>query len=55
MNAVGKPKFDALLHPKDVWDETGRWTRSGVKQIMYQFKSADEKNMVFRLRTKKYF
>ncbi|MEK7565139.1 MAG: aminoacyl--tRNA ligase-related protein [Patescibacteria group bacterium] len=44
MNAVGSAEIlMPLLHPKDVWDETGRWTDPGVKQIMYQFKSADEK------------
>ncbi len=29
-----------LLHPKEIWNETGRW--EGAKEIMYQFKK-DEK------------
>lgn len=27
-----------LLHPRDIWDQTGRWSDPDVKQIMYQFK-----------------
>lgn len=42
MNAVGGGEvLMPLLHPKDVWNETGRWSDPGVKEIMYQFKSAD--------------
>lgn len=32
-----------LLHPKDIWDQTGRWSDPDVKQIMYQFKDIHEK------------
>src|SRR3989304_5603217 len=27
-----------LMHPKEVWNRTGRWDDPGVKEIMYQFK-----------------
>lgn len=27
-----------LLHPRDIWDQTGRWSDKDVQQIMYQFK-----------------
>ncbi|MDP3800141.1 MAG: aminoacyl--tRNA ligase-related protein [bacterium] len=44
MNAIGSAEIlMPLLHPKDVWNETGRWADPNVKQIMYQFKSVDEK------------
>ncbi|MEK9174455.1 MAG: aminoacyl--tRNA ligase-related protein [Patescibacteria group bacterium] len=44
MNAVGGGEvLMPLLHPKDIWNETGRWSDVNVKQIMHQFKSADEK------------
>lgn len=26
-----------LLHPRDIWDTTGRWSDPRVKEIMYQF------------------
>ena len=26
-----------LLHPREIWDQTGRWSDPDVKQIMYQF------------------
>ncbi len=26
-----------LLHPREIWDQTGRWGDPAVKQIMYQF------------------
>lgn len=32
-----------LLHPKDIWDQTGRWSDPDVRQIMYQFKDIHEK------------
>ncbi|MEK7608861.1 MAG: hypothetical protein AAB476_00045, partial [Patescibacteria group bacterium] len=42
MNAIGGGEvLMPLLHPKDVWNETGRWSDRGVKEIMHQFKSAD--------------
>lgn len=44
MNAIGGAEvLMPLLHPKDVWNETGRWSDMGVKEIMYQFKSVDGK------------
>jgi len=44
MNAIGSQEIlMPLLHPKEVWNETGRWGDPGVKAIMYQFKTADEK------------
>jgi prolyl-tRNA synthetase len=27
-----------LLHPREIWDQTGRWSDPEVKKIMYQFK-----------------
>ncbi len=32
-----------LLHPRDVWDKTGRWSDPGVQTIMYQFKDIHER------------
>ena len=26
-----------LLHPKEIWDQSGRWSDPEVKKIMYQF------------------
>ncbi|MBI4118702.1 MAG: hypothetical protein HY452_00360 [Parcubacteria group bacterium] len=44
MNAIGGGEvLMPLLHPKDVWNETGRWGDKGVKEIMYQFKSVDDR------------
>ncbi|MBI2052138.1 MAG: hypothetical protein HYT38_00465 [Candidatus Sungbacteria bacterium] len=44
MNAIGGGEvLMPLLHPKDVWNETGRWGDKGVKEIMYQFKSVDNR------------
>ncbi len=37
MNATGAQEvLMPLLHPKDIWNETGRW--ESAEQIMYQFK-----------------
>jgi prolyl-tRNA synthetase len=37
MNAVGgQEMLMPLLHPKNVWNETGRWDKA--KEVMYQFK-----------------
>ncbi|OGE16148.1 hypothetical protein A3F00_04435 [Candidatus Daviesbacteria bacterium RIFCSPHIGHO2_12_FULL_37_11] len=27
-----------LLHPRDIWDSSGRWSKKEVQEIMYQFK-----------------
>lgn len=32
-----------LLHPREIWDQTGRWSDPDVKQIMYQFKDIHNK------------
>jgi prolyl-tRNA synthetase len=43
MNAIGSQEIlMPLLHPKDVWNETGRWNDKGVREIMYQFKTAKD-------------
>jgi len=37
MNAIGAQEMlMPLLHPKKIWDETGRWDKA--REIMYQFK-----------------
>ena len=39
MNAVGgQEMLMPLLHPKNVWNETGRWDKA--KEVMYQFKDS---------------
>jgi prolyl-tRNA synthetase len=41
MGAVGAQEIlMPLLHPKDIWNETGRW--ESAKQIMYQFKKEEK-------------
>ena len=32
-----------LLHPRDIWDASGRWSKKEVQQIMYQFKDIHAK------------
>lgn len=32
-----------LLHPREIWDATGRWSDPGVKEIMYQFSDIHKK------------
>lgn len=42
MNAVGgEEMLMPLLHPKGIWEETGRWDKA--KEIMYQFKDTSQK------------
>lgn len=42
MNAIGSQEIlMPLVHPKEVWNETGRWSDPRVKEIMYQFKTAE--------------
>mgnify|MGYP001613327891 FL=1 len=37
MNAIGgQEMLMPLLHPKNIWNETGRWEK--LKEVMYQFK-----------------
>lgn len=37
MNAIGSQEIlMPLLHPKNIWNETGRWEKA--KEVMYQFK-----------------
>lgn len=39
MNAIGgQEMLMPLLHPKNIWNETGRWDKA--KEVMYQFKDA---------------
>ena len=41
MNKTGAQELlMPLLHPKEIWNETGRWERA--KEIMYQFKKDDK-------------
>lgn len=41
MNATGAQEIlMPLLHPKDIWNETGRW--DSAKEVMYQFKKDDK-------------
>lgn len=32
-----------LLHPREIWDQSGRWSNPEVQKIMYQFKDIHEK------------
>ncbi len=32
-----------LLHPREIWDQTGRWSDPDVQEIMYQFKDIHDK------------
>lgn len=42
MNAIGgQEMLMPLLHPKDIWNETGRWDKA--KEVMYQFKDSHSK------------
>lgn len=39
LNKTGAQEMQMpLLHPREIWDQTGRWSNSDVQQIMYQFK-----------------
>ena len=41
MNAVGGQEvLMPLLHPRNIWEETGRWDKA--KEVMYQFESSDK-------------
>lgn len=37
-NAGCQEMLMPLLHPREIWDKTGRWSDPDVKKIMYQFK-----------------
>src|SRR5438105_10751878 len=40
MNKTGAQEIlMPLLHPKDIWNETGRW--ESAKEVMYQFEKDD--------------
>src|SRR6185503_14529783 len=42
MNATGAQEIALpLLHPKNIWNETGRWDKA--KDVMYQFKDSRDK------------
>jgi len=44
MNAVdGQEILMPALHPKEVWEKTGRWTDPG-QEVMFQFKGRSEKD-----------
>jgi len=44
LNATGAQEMlMPLLHPREIWDQTGRWSDPDVKQIMYQFKDIHDK------------
>jgi len=46
MNAIGSQEvLMPLMHPKNIWNETGRWDKA--KEVMYQFK--DSRNKEFAL------
>jgi len=46
MNAIGAQEvLMPLMHPKNIWNETGRW--DSAKEVMYQFK--DSRNKEFAL------
>jgi prolyl-tRNA synthetase len=46
MNAIGGQELlMPLLHPKKIWDETGRWEKA--REVMYQFK--DNRNREYAL------
>ncbi len=42
MNAIGgQEMLMPLLHPRKIWDQTGRWDKA--KEVMYQFKDTRDK------------
>jgi len=42
MNAIGAQEvLMPLMHPKSIWNETGRW--DSAKEVMYQFKDSRDK------------
>ncbi len=44
LNKTGAQELQMpLLHPREIWDQTGRWSDPDVKQIMYQFKDVHDK------------
>lgn len=44
LNATGAQEMlMPLLHPREIWDQTGRWSDPNVKQIMYQFKDIHDR------------
>lgn len=44
LNKIGAQEMlMPLLHPKEIWNQTGRWADPGVKKIMYQFKDIHSK------------
>jgi prolyl-tRNA synthetase len=41
MNAIGgQEMLMPLMHPKNIWEETGRWDKA--KEVMYQFEVSDK-------------
>jgi len=44
LNKIGAQELlMPLLHPKEIWDQTGRWSNKDVKEIMYQFKDIHDR------------
>lgn len=44
LNATGAQEMlMPLLHPREIWDQTGRWSDPDVKEIMYQFKDIHDR------------
>src|SRR3989344_996710 len=44
LNKIGAQELlMPLLHPREIWDQTGRWSDPEVQKIMYQFKDIHEK------------
>ena len=42
MDAIGgKEVLMPLMHPKEIWNETGRW--ESAREVMYQFKDTRDK------------
>lgn len=46
MNATGAQEMlMPLMHPKEIWERSGRWSQPDVKEIMYQFKDDHDREV----------
>lgn len=44
LNKIGcQEMLMPLLHPREIWDQTGRWSNPDVQEIMYQFKDIHDR------------
>ncbi len=44
LNKIGcQEMLMPLLHPREIWDKTGRWSDPNVQEIMYQFKDVHDR------------